>query len=127
MFDDFTFNRGLKIGGSSGTREIDSLERVSVTVEFSSVHEDDGCLSCTSSSNQKSMLETMLTTFVVSFKGKSRDLINDVLSTSGVTCGDKELGEHNLLGSVPAIGLPERPFFGLGVKEVIENSFLLIE
>jgi hypothetical protein len=69
----------------------------------------------------------MLSTLVVSLKGELGDLINDVLSTSRVTGRDKELGEDNLLGSSPAFGLPESPILSIGVEEVIEDSFLLVE
>jgi hypothetical protein len=126
MFSDFTFNTSLGVGRSSSTGEIDSLEGVSVTIELGSVHQDYGGLSSTSSTDQQGVLETVLSTLVISLKGELGNLINDVLSTSRVTGRNKELGEHNLLGSSPAIRLPETPVFGLGIKEVIEDSFLLI-
>jgi hypothetical protein len=126
-FGDLTFNRGLDVRRSGGAGEINSLERVSISIEFSCVHKDDGSLSSTSGTNKQGVLETVLLTIMVSLKGESRNLINDILSTGRITGGDKQLREHDLLRSIPVFGLPDRPLFGLGINEIVKDSFLLVE
>jgi hypothetical protein len=126
-FGNLTFNRGLDVRRSGGAGEINSLERVGISIEFSCVHKNDGSLSSTSGTNKQGVLKTLLSTVVISLKGQSRNLINDVLRTSRITGRDKQLREHDLLRSIPGFGLPDSPLFGLGVNEIIKDSFLLVE
>jgi hypothetical protein len=100
---------------------------VGISIEFSCVHKNDGSLSSTSGTNKQGVLKTLLSTVVISLKGQSRNLINDVLRTSRITGRNKQLREHDLLRSIPGFGLPDSPLFGLGVNEIIKDSFLLVE
>jgi len=52
MFGDFTFNTELEVRRSGSTREIDSLERLNITIKLFSIHEDNRSLSSTRSTNK---------------------------------------------------------------------------
>ncbi len=57
---DFRLNRLLEVVGLSVEREVDSLEGEFLLVEAGSVHQDDGCLGSTLTTNDESVKKTWL-------------------------------------------------------------------
>jgi hypothetical protein len=123
--DQFAFDTALEVVGLRGTREIDSLEDLGVSVKLGSIHDDDGGLGGTGSSNEEGVLQAVLLTDGVALEGQLGDPVHDVLGTSRVGGRDQELGEDNLPGGFPLLGSPDAPLLGLGVNEVVEDGFLL--
>ena len=93
------------------TREIDSLEHLSITIELISVHNHYGGFGSTGATNEQGVLETMLLTDGVPLQWEFGDTVHDVLSTGGVRGRDQELREDNPSWRFPLLGSPDAPMF----------------
>lgn len=98
MLDEFAFETGLEVGGPGSVREVNSLEGSGISVEFLSIHDEDGGLGGTGGTDEERVLEAVLLSDHGPLKRQCRHLVDNVFGTGGVRGGDKELGEDNLLG-----------------------------
>lgn len=115
----------LEVVWSGGTGEVKSLEEHLVRVELLGVHEDDGSLGGTWSSYKKGVLVTWLISLIVSHDWQVSNLLNDVLSSGGITSWDKKLRELNSSWWVPNFSYPDLPLEGGFVDVVVIDGLLI--
>lgn len=115
----------LEVEWSSSTGEVQSLEKHLIGVEFGGVHEDDRGLSSTWSSNKEGVLMSWFISLVISHDWEVGNLLDDVLSSSGITSWDKELGELDSSWWCPGLSYPHLPLEGLFVDVVVINCLLV--
>jgi len=94
-------------------------------VELVAVHHNDGGLGGTRSSNKKSVVVRWLVSLFTSHNWKISNLLDDVLSSGGISSWDQKLRENNFFWWLPVGSLPHGPLHGCLINIVIEDGFVI--
>jgi hypothetical protein len=94
-------------------------------VESLRVHDDDGGLGGTGTTDEERVAETPLLTLGVVLIRKGSDFLEDILSTSRISGGNEQWREQKTARRSPGSSLPECPGLGLWVNKVVEDGFLV--
>jgi hypothetical protein len=106
-------------------REVDSLEGEFISRQARGIHQNNGCLSGTRATNEKSVKETDLLSALRAHLFKSTEFLNDVLDSLTVGSRDQELREYENSRRFPLSRLPVLPVACLGVDIIVINSFFV--